>query len=100
MKSFLTVAVAVGGMMSATVASQAGSLVPGSGADFTPGQTVQSTKTSDDSVKTGSTRTYTAPRSSTLRRNAVDQKSKAEEDSGFTQRRSIIVPGSDADFTQ
>ncbi|MBO0904065.1 hypothetical protein [Jiella sonneratiae] len=95
----LMFAVAVCGLVAAPAASFAGGLVPGSGADFTPAPKSEVVTTRDDNVTTNSVRTYSAPNSSALRGRTAQQ-SKAEQDSGVTQRRSILVPGSGADFTK
>ncbi|MCE7026658.1 hypothetical protein [Jiella avicenniae] len=96
MKTHLTIAVALGAILAASSASLAASLVPGSGADFTssPEVKVVPKPRSDDAVTTDSTRGYST-RPATRR--ATDQ-SDAERDSADT-RPIILVPGSDADFS-
>lgn len=98
MKTFLTLAVALGGLAAAPVASNAAGLVPGSGADFTPAPKVETVTRarSDDNMTTSSTRTYGATR----RLPVSAQQQKAEQDSTVHQRPSVLVPGSGADFSQ
>lgn len=97
MKTYLTIAVAIGGLFAAPAASFAAGLVPGSGADFYEAPRVQPAPKvrSDDAVTTGSTRTYSSPASS-LRRN-VDDQTSAETDSSHV-RPGVLVPGSGATF--
>ncbi|MBP0616515.1 hypothetical protein [Jiella mangrovi] len=102
MKNSLAVAAMAGGLLFAPAASFAGGLVPGSGADFTPAPKVEKTTTyrDDDKISTGSTKSYGSQASSSSRRTLTQQQSRAENDSGFVQRRAILVPGSGADFTK
>lgn len=98
MKNTLTIAAGLTMLMAAPAASSAAGLVPGSGADFYEPAAVVTTTRSDDQLRTGSTRSYGSQ--APVRRNATEQKTKALEDSGRTQRRSVLVPGSGATFSK
>ncbi len=100
MKTYLTMALALGGLTVAPLSTFAAGLVPGSGADFYEAPKVQPAPKdrSDDAVTTGSTTThsYSAP-ASRLRR-GVNR--TATETEAPHERPSVLVPGSGADFVQ
>ena len=83
MKNTLTIAAGLTMLMAAPAASSAA---------------VVTTTRSDDQLSTGSTRSYGSQ--APVRRDATEQKTKALEDSGRTQRRSVLVPGSGATFSK